>query len=76
MARLQLEHLRLCLNAFVFNEGKSEGDAGARNLRLAVNAATSTVQMHHESTETDMGLGFATDVSDQLLAHSPYEGKS
>lgn len=37
-------------------------------LRKAVNAATSTIQTHSESSQTDLALSFATDVS--LSFHS------
>jgi hypothetical protein len=64
VARLQLEHLRLCLNSSALTSRLEGSEDIARCLRLAANAATSTIQLHFESTQTDSGLSFATDVSD------------
>ena len=63
VARLQAEHMRLCLNSYVLKVGTEKDEAIGQCLRNALNAAVSTIQTHHESSQTDFGLSFATDVS-------------
>jgi hypothetical protein len=64
IARLQAEHLRLSINAMALRSSThSEGHEGSITyLRKALNAATSTIQTHFESSQTDLALSFATDV--------------
>ena len=67
VARLQAEHMRLCLNSYVLKVGTEKDEAIGQCLRNALNAAVSTIQTHHESSQTDFGLSFATDVSTGLV---------
>lgn len=60
---MQADHLRLCLNSYALKGRADEDEEIAKCLRAALNAATSTIQTHHESSQTDLGLSFATDVS-------------
>ncbi|KAH8622035.1 hypothetical protein IG631_23141 [Alternaria alternata] len=64
IARLQAEHLRLSINAMALRSSThSEGHEGSITyLRKALIAATSTIQTHFESSQTDLALSFATDV--------------
>jgi hypothetical protein len=55
--------MRLCLNSYVLKVGTEKDEAIGQCLRNALNAAVSTIQTHHESSQTDFGLSFATDVS-------------
>lgn len=63
---MQADHLRLCLNSYTLKGGADEDDEIAKYLRAALSAATSTIQTHHESSQTDLGLSFATDVSEEF----------
>jgi hypothetical protein len=65
VARLQAEHLRLCLNSYVLKVGQENDGAVGQCLRNAFNAAVNTIQTHQDSSQTDFGLSFATDVSDR-----------
>ena len=61
IARLQGEHMRLCINSYALRPGNDV--FVAPYLRKALNAASSTIQTHFESSESDLALSFATDVS-------------
>ncbi|KAJ5378891.1 hypothetical protein N7509_012010 [Penicillium cosmopolitanum] len=63
IARLQAEHLRLSINAMALRSSThSDGhESSVTYLRKALNAATSTIQTHFESSQTDLALSFATD---------------
>ena len=74
LARLQSEHMRLCLNSFALKStsGDSpeddvyagpEGQALGQCLKKALNSAMSTIQTHYESSQTDLALSYAIDVS-------------
>lgn len=65
IARLQAEHLRLSINAMALRSStRSDGhESSVMYLRKALNAAKSTIQTHFESSQTDLALSFATDVS-------------
>lgn len=65
IARLQAEHLRLSINAMALRSSThSDGhESSVTYLRKALNAAKSTIQTHFESSQTDLALSFATDVS-------------
>lgn len=45
-------------------------------LRKALNAATSTIQTHFESSQTDLALSFATDVSLRSSLPTSYPSSS
>ena len=64
IARLQGEHMRLCVNSYAMKSSSAEGDdeAVAPYLKKALNAATSTINAHFESSESDLALSFANDV--------------
>ncbi|GFZ52252.1 hypothetical protein JCM24511_10025 [Saitozyma sp. JCM 24511] len=70
LARLQADHLRLCLNSYALKGRADEDEEIAKCLRAALNAATSTIQTHHESSQTDLGLSFATDYLTIALAQA------
>lgn len=59
--------MRICLNLFALkappDELKFTGDSLSRGLQ----AAMTTIQTHHESSQTDLALSFATDVSDSTV---------
>jgi hypothetical protein len=63
IARLQAEHMRLCLNSYALKSAPEEDELIALCLKKALNAAMSTIQTHYESSQTDLALSFATDVS-------------
>lgn len=63
IARVQAEHLRLCLNSYALKTGAEEDESIGRCLKKALNAAMGTIQTHFESSQTDLALSFATDVS-------------
>lgn len=67
IARLQAEHMRLCLNSFALKSSPEQDDLIASFLKKALNAAMSTIQTHFESSQTDLALSFATDVSIPLF---------
>jgi hypothetical protein len=63
IARLQAEHLRLSINSIALHSSvDQELDSIHPYLRKALNAATSTIQTHFESSQSDLALSFATDV--------------
>ncbi|WVF71872.1 hypothetical protein IAT40_006682 [Kwoniella sp. CBS 6097] len=70
IARLQADHMRLCLNSFALKSGPDEDDYVAQCLKKALNAAMSTIQTHYESSQTDMALSFATDYLTITLAQA------
>ncbi|WWC60802.1 uncharacterized protein I303_103378 [Kwoniella dejecticola CBS 10117] len=70
IARLQADHMRLCLNSFALKSGPEEDEVVAQCLKKALNAAMSTIQTHHESSQTDMALSFATDYLTITLAQA------
>ncbi|CAN9403101.1 unnamed protein product [Alternaria alternata] len=72
IARLQAEHLRLSINAMALRSSThSEGHEGSITyLRKALNAATSTIQTHFESSQTDLALSFATDYMTMAFAQA------
>ncbi|WVW82755.1 hypothetical protein I302_104766 [Kwoniella bestiolae CBS 10118] len=70
IARLQADHMRLCLNSFALKSGPEEDEVVAQCLKKALNAAMSTIQTHHESSQTDLALSFATDYLTITLAQS------
>jgi hypothetical protein len=55
--------MRLCLNSFALKSGPDEDELVAECMRKALNAAMSTIQIHFESSQSDIALSFATDVS-------------
>ncbi len=55
--------MRLCLNSFALKSGPDEDEMVAQCLKKGLNAAMSTIQTHFESSQTDLALSFATDVS-------------
>lgn len=68
IVRLQAEHLRLSINSMALRASTSTSAPSSDEklsacLRKALNAATSTIQTHFESSQTDLFLSFATDVS-------------
>lgn len=63
IARVQSEHLRLCLNSYALKAGADEDELIGKYLKKALNAALGTIQTHFESNQTDLALSFATDVS-------------
>jgi len=63
IARLQSEHMRLCLNSYALKAGPDEDELVGPCYRKAIDAAMSTIQTHYESSQTDLALSFATDVS-------------
>ncbi|CAN9241101.1 unnamed protein product [Alternaria alternata] len=72
IARLQAEHLRLSINAMALRSSThSEGhESSITYLRKALNAATSTIQTHFESSQTDLALSFATDYMTMAFAQA------
>ncbi|WWD16207.1 hypothetical protein CI109_100633 [Kwoniella shandongensis] len=70
IARLQADHMRLCLNSFALKSGPDEDPYVAQCLKKALNAAMSTIQTHYESSQTDMALSFATDYLTITLAQA------
>ena len=62
LARLQAEHMRLCLNSFALKSGPDEDEMIAQCRKRALDAAVSTIQTHYKSSQTDLVLTFATDV--------------
>jgi hypothetical protein len=66
IARLQAEHMRLCLNSFALKSAPEQDDMVSSFLKKALNAAKSTIQTHFESSQTDLALSFATDVSEDV----------
>ncbi|KAK8869531.1 hypothetical protein IAR55_000097 [Kwoniella newhampshirensis] len=70
IARLQADHMRLCLNSFALKSGPDEDPFVAQCLKKALNAAMSTIQTHFESSQTDMALSFATDYLTITLAQA------
>lgn len=62
-ARLQAEHMRLCLNSYALKSSSEADETASPYLQKALNAAMSTIQTHFESSQTDLALAFATDVS-------------
>jgi hypothetical protein len=70
IARLQAEHMRLCLNSYALKAGPDEDELAAQCLKKAMNAAMSTIQTHFESSQTDLALSFATDVSGAVAVPS------
>nr|XP_019013828.1 uncharacterized protein I206_01902 [Kwoniella pini CBS 10737]OCF52609.1 hypothetical protein I206_01902 [Kwoniella pini CBS 10737] len=70
IARLQADHMRLCLNSFALKSGPEEDEVVAQCLKKALNAAMSTIQTHHESSQTDLALSFATDYLTITLAQA------
>ncbi|WRT67431.1 uncharacterized protein IL334_004402 [Kwoniella shivajii] len=70
IARLQADHMRLCLNSFALKSGPEEDELVAQCLKKALNAAMSTIQTHHESSQTDLALSFATDYLTITLAQA------
>ncbi|WVR05443.1 hypothetical protein IAU60_002459 [Kwoniella sp. DSM 27419] len=70
IARLQADHMRLCLNSFALKSAPEEDELVAQCLKKALNAAMSTIQTHYESSQTDMALSFATDYLTITLAQS------
>ncbi|OCF39443.1 hypothetical protein I317_06767 [Kwoniella heveanensis CBS 569] len=70
IARLQADHMRLCLNSFALKSGPDEDEYVAQCLKKALNAAMSTIQTHYESSQTDMALSFATDYLTITLAQA------
>lgn len=68
IARLQADHMRLCLNSFALKSSPDEDDFVAECLKKALNAAMTTIQTHYESSQTDLALSFATDVSANVSA--------
>jgi hypothetical protein len=55
--------MRLCLNSYALKSAPEEDELIALCLKKALNAAMSTIQTHYESSQTDLALSFATDVS-------------
>lgn len=55
--------MRLCLNSYALELGSKENGLVAQCLQKAVNAAMAIIQAHHESSQTDLALSFASDVS-------------
>jgi hypothetical protein len=55
--------MRLCLNSYALKAGPDEDELVGQCLKKALNAAMSTIQTHFESSQTDLALSFATDVS-------------
>ncbi|ODN75095.1 hypothetical protein L202_06311 [Cryptococcus amylolentus CBS 6039] len=70
IARLQADHMRLCLNSFALKSSPEKDEFVSECLRKALNAAMATIQTHHESSVTDMALSFATDYLTITLAQS------
>ncbi|ORX33857.1 hypothetical protein BD324DRAFT_206404 [Kockovaella imperatae] len=70
IARLQAEHLRLCLNSYALKAGADEDEEIGQCLKKALNAAMGTIQTHFESSQTDLALSFATDYITIALAQS------
>ncbi|WWC89732.1 uncharacterized protein L201_004657 [Kwoniella dendrophila CBS 6074] len=70
IARLQAEHMRLCLNSFALKSSPEEDEIVSQCLKKALNAAMSTIQTHHESSQTDLALSFATDYLTITLAQA------
>ena len=66
IARLQAEHMRLCLNSYALKAAPDGDELVAQCLKKALNAAMSTIQTHYESSQTDLALSFATDVCDSF----------
>lgn len=60
--------MRLCLNSFALKSSPDEDDFVAECLKKALNAAMTTIQTHYESSQTDLALSFATDVSANVSA--------
>jgi hypothetical protein len=63
IARLHAEHIRLCLNSFALQAAPEADGATAACLKKGLMAAQSTIQTHFDSSQTDLALSFATDVS-------------
>lgn len=70
ICRLQAEHMRLCLNSFALNAAPEEDKHVADSLYRGLQAAMSTIQTHHESSQTDLALSFATDYLTITLAQA------
>ncbi|WWD01078.1 hypothetical protein V866_008016 [Kwoniella sp. B9012] len=70
IARLQADHMRLCLNSFALKSGPEGDEVVAQCLKKALTAAMSTIQTHHESSQTDLALSFATDYLTITLAQA------
>lgn len=74
IARLQVEHLRLSINAMALRSSiHSDGhESSVTYLCKALTAAKGTIQTHFESSQTDLALSFATDVSLRSESHSGF----
>ncbi|WVQ87185.1 hypothetical protein IAS59_000908 [Cryptococcus gattii] len=70
IARLQADHMRLCLNSFALKSSPDEDEFVAECLKKALNAAMTTIQTHYESSQTDLALSFATDYLTITLAQA------
>lgn len=55
--------MRLCINSFALKSCPEKNEYIAECLKKALNSAMATIQIHYESSETDLALSFATDVS-------------
>ena len=60
--------MRLCLNSYALKADPEEDEEIVQCLKRASNAAMSTIQTHFESSQTDLALSFATDVSASAVA--------
>lgn len=64
--------MRLCLNSFALQADPEKDDFVAACLKKGLMAAQSTIQTHFDSSQTDLALSFATDVSiDQAFSLHP-----
>lgn len=63
LAKLHGEHLRLLINSLAHNIQWRDREAKAKCIHKAVQAALAMIRAHVESSETDMSLSFAPDVS-------------
>lgn len=69
LAKLQSEHVRLCLNSLALKPGLQENATGEEAIlmqncvRLATESALNTIQTHFDVSRTDMILSYSVDVS-------------
>lgn len=62
---LQAEHVRLCINSYALQTQSPEAGAA---LRKALDAAITIISAHNLSSQGDLSLSFAIDVSHYFLA--------
>lgn len=62
LAKLQSEHIRLCLNSLALKPGLTDTMSMTSYIQKATEAAINTVQAHADSVKDDMYLSYSVDV--------------